>query len=97
MIGLIIVVVWKLIAIVVSAVIASNRDRSEILWAFLGVFFDWIAILIVACLPKSIGLAAERESKTDSLDDLKKLQELFDSGSITQEEFDAKKKQILKL
>jgi len=34
---------------------------------------------------------------TSGMDDLKKLKELLDSGIITQEEFDAKKKQILGL
>ena len=34
---------------------------------------------------------------TSGMDDLKKLKELLDSGVITQEEFDAKKKQILGL
>lgn len=32
-----------------------------------------------------------------STDELKKLKELFDAGIITQEEFDAKKKQLLGL
>ena len=33
----------------------------------------------------------------NAVDELKKYKELFDSGVITQEEFDAKKKQILNL
>ena len=37
------------------------------------------------------------QTSGSSLDDLKKLKELLDSGIITQEEFDAKKKQILGL
>lgn len=36
-------------------------------------------------------------SKTNQYDDLSKLKELLDSGVITQEEFDQKKKQILEL
>lgn len=41
----------------------------------------------------------DNQSKADNsgLDDLKKLKELLDDGIITQEEFNAKKKQILKL
>ena len=35
--------------------------------------------------------------QSNSMDDLKKLKELFDAGIITQEEFDAKKKQLLNL
>ncbi len=37
------------------------------------------------------------EKKTDTPDDLIKLKELLDKGIITQEEFDAKEKQILGL
>ena len=38
------------------------------------------------------------ESKpTDSIDELKRYKELLDTGVITQEEFDAKKKQLLGL
>jgi len=36
-------------------------------------------------------------SVKDNLEDLKKLKELLDSGIITQEEFDVKKKQLLGL
>ena len=37
------------------------------------------------------------ETKNDTADELKKFKELLDSGVITQEEFDAKKKQLLGL
>ncbi len=35
--------------------------------------------------------------KSDSVDEIKKFKELLDSGIITQEEFDEKKKQLLSL
>ncbi|KRK74146.1 hypothetical protein FD02_GL000741 [Lacticaseibacillus nasuensis JCM 17158] len=35
--------------------------------------------------------------QTSDLDELKKLKDLLDAGAVTQEEFDAKKKQILGL
>ena len=41
--------------------------------------------------------AVKSEAGQSSADELKKFKDLFDSGVITQEEFDAKKKQILKL
>lgn len=51
------------------------------------------------CIKYAKGLieqAKTQESKgSNSFDDLKQLKELLDSGIITQEEFDAKKKQIL--
>lgn len=39
----------------------------------------------------------QKETNTDNFDELKKYKGLLDSGVITQEEFDAKKKQILGL
>lgn len=38
-----------------------------------------------------------QNNQTSNLDELKKIKELFDMGAITQEEFDEKKKQLLKL
>jgi hypothetical protein len=43
-----------------------------------------------------IGGAVTTPSKSN-IDDLKKYKELLDTGIITQEEFDAKKKQLLEL
>lgn len=40
---------------------------------------------------------SEHKKTASSADELKKFKELFDSGAITQEEFDAKKKQLLGL
>lgn len=42
-------------------------------------------------------VADVKETKIDTADELKKFKELLDSGVITQEEFDAKKKQLLGL
>ena len=42
-------------------------------------------------------IANTAASQGNPMDDLKKLKELFDAGIITQEEFDAKKKQLLGL
>lgn len=46
---------------------------------------------------KANNKTATEPEKNDSVDELKKYKELFDSGIITQEEFEVKKKQILNL
>ena len=46
---------------------------------------------------KSNNNTAKEPEMKNAVDELKKYKELFDSGVITQEEFDAKKKQILNL
>ena len=42
-------------------------------------------------------ISATQSSPADPLDEIKKLKGLLDIGAITQEEFDAKKKQLLDL
>ena len=32
--------------------LAANRGKSGCLWAFLGLMFGWIAVLIIACMKK---------------------------------------------
>ena len=53
------------------------------------------------CIKYAKGLMRESKAQepksSNSFDDLKRLKELLDSGIITQEEFDAKKKQILEI
>ena len=54
-----------------------------------------------AAVGKAMGRSAstviKQEIQPSSADELKKYKELLDSGVITQEEFDAKKKQLLGL
>ena len=42
-------------------------------------------------------IADSSSSNTSSLDEIKKLKELLDMNAITQEEFEAKKKELLNL
>ena len=54
-------------------------------------------LLIERQQEKAKSVAAASAPKSDSADELKKFKELLDMGVITQEEFDAKKKQLLGL
>ncbi len=82
--------------------IARSRkvEHDSLMWirvlCWLGIFFGltWIAAFIWAFF-------AEKETEivaagtADSLDSLEKLKNLLDSGAITEEEFEAKKKILL--
>ena len=59
---------------------------------FIPEFYLLICELFIKILSKE-----ENNNTNNNLDDLKKLKELLDAGVITQEEFDAKKKQLLGL
>lgn len=65
-----------------------------------------LAMVVVAFAKRSSFIAESKESKqtvvnniqeTTNADELKKYKDLLDSGAITQEEFDAKKKELLGL
>lgn len=53
--------------------------------------------IIVDQLEQEKGVTKELTSGTSSADEIKKFKELLDMGAITQEEFDAKKKELLGL
>ena len=60
-----------------------------------GFFLGVIGIIVVACRPEKN--SGTNSAKITEADEIKKYKELLDSGAITQEEFDAKKKQLLGL
>ena len=45
--------------------------------------------------PKVVSEAPVAPSQTDTLETIRKFKELLDAGAITQEEFDAKKKELI--
>ena len=67
----------------------------------LGIFIPIVACILMQdkinniCMLKEV--VAEDKHETETTEELKKYKELLDQGVITQEEFDAKKKQLLSL
>jgi len=78
----------------------NNSDMAT-LCLILGIFIPIVACIIMQdkintlCTSKAANTASQEQPQTT--DELKKYKELLDSGIITQEEFDAKKKQLLGL
>lgn len=93
----------------IPASIAKKKGYSFGLWWFYRFMLFIVAIIHVNLIPdkttQSIPVNAvapnlyyaPSNSGQSAADELKKYKELLDSGTITQEEFDAKKRQILKL
>ena len=86
---IIICFILRMIPIIVSTVIAAKKERSEMLWAFLGLLFGWIAVLIVACLSNAHSKSAS------NAEELFKLKKLLDENIISQEEFEKAKRRTL--
>lgn len=81
-------------------ILATTKEASGFL-LIQGLMF---ALVIVAFIKRSRAIVGETPEKviitntqSSSADELKKYKELLDSGVISQEEFDAKKKQLLGL
>ena len=48
---MIVFIILRLFSIIVCAALAANRNRSEMLWAFLGLLLGLLSVIIIACLP----------------------------------------------
>lgn len=91
----------------IPASIAKQKGYSFGLWWFYGWMLFLVAIIHVAIIPNKNASQAvfiptnipapSSVSNLSTIDELKKYKELLDSGVITQEEFAAKKEQLMKL
>lgn len=67
------------------------------LWMFVACILSFIKRSVVPKLEKEAPQVINNIQETSNADELKKYKDLLDSGIITQEEFDEKKKQLLGL
>ena len=83
----------------------NNIDFVQATQTFWIIMFLMFVACILSFIKRSVVQKTEKEEfqvinnlhETSNADELKKYKELLDSGVITQEEFDAKKKQLLNL
>ena len=89
-----------------SSLIENINTLKPCGYASLAIFFVFIIICFVKRSRFIVGLSGEApvvvqtetgHAAVSGADELKKYKDLLDSGVITQEEFDAKKKQLLGL
>jgi len=93
----------------IPANIAKNKGYSFGLWWFYGWMLFIVAIIHVSCIPDKNAQQIPAQSAAQTpyapilnsersvADEIKKYKELMDQGVITEEEFQAKKRQLLKL
>ena len=95
---LVVLLIWLIPAVLVFKDAKRNKMEPPILWAiivFFAIILGLIAYLIVRNL--KIKKGSDNVDGISNADELGKYKKLFDDGVITQEEFNAKKKQILGL
>ena len=93
----------------IPANIAKDKGYSFGLWWFYGWMLFIVAIIHVSCIPdkntqqtpiyqnNSIPYCPPSNVGQSAADELKKYKELLDQGVITEQEFQTKKEQLLKL
>ena len=81
----------------IPANIAKRKGYSFGLWWFYGWMLFIVAIIHVNCIPDKNAQQVPTSGNASVADELKKYKELLDQGVITEEEFQAKKEQLLKL
>lgn len=96
-----VVLVFCIFLYFIPALVASNNNHSQTnaifaLNLFLGwTLLGWVIALVWACMNEN-NKCSETIIKENSLaDEIKKLAELKEQGILTEDEFNAKKKQIL--
>ncbi|WPU99437.1 SHOCT domain-containing protein [Mucilaginibacter sp. cycad4] len=73
----------------------SKRTIGAVPGLFLGLFLNFIGIIIVYCSPRIQNKGFYDFPKQSSADELQKFKQLFDSGAITESEYNAQKNRIL--
>ncbi len=95
----VLLIVLFLIRVILSIVIASfakKKGKSFALFFVLTLLFSAVVGILVLLISVSMNNnRVEYEPKSTSADEIRKYKMLLDSGAITQEEYEEKKKQLL--
>ena len=91
-------VVW---GFVTRAIVKGKGYENYNSWFWCGFFLALIGVIVAACKPavnatQSYAPVPVQPQASDA-DELMKYKQLFDQGAITQEEYEAKKKQLLNI
>ena len=81
----------------IPANIAKNKGHSFGLWWFYGWMLFIVAIIHVQFIPDENARQSAYMPTQSVADELKKYNALFEQGVLTEEEFNTKKEQLLKL
>ena len=96
-----VVVMWCVIwGFVTKAIVKGKGYENSGAWFWCGFFLGIIGVIVAACKPavnNQILYNYQQQPQTSSADELMKYKMLLEQGAITQEEYDAKKKQILNI
>lgn len=81
----------------IPATIARNKGYSFGLWWFYGWMLFIVAIIHVSLIPDKNAPSPIRRPPPGVAEEIGRYKDLLDSGAITREEFEAKKRQLLNM
>lgn len=94
LIGVFVLWLWALVDIITSK---FQENLMQIIWLLVVFFLPFIGVILYLLIGKSMKIS--KEISVDDLnrmyDQLSKIKELLDNGTITQEEFNTEKEKIL--
>lgn len=94
LIGVFVLWLWALVDIITSK---FQENLMQIIWLLVVFFLPFIGVILYLLIGKSMKIS--KEICVDDLnrmyDQLSKIKELLDNGTITQEEFNTEKEKIL--
>ncbi len=92
------VLLWCIIwGFVTKAIVKGKGYENSGVWFWCGFFLGIIGVIVAACKP-AVNVSPNYtpvQPQTGSADELFKYKKLLEQGAITQEEYDAKKAQLL--
>jgi len=97
---LLLALLWSLLPMVIAGSIASSRGQSVGLAILATLFLGWLGLFLVLVLQRQevVDTAKEvvdRAGRRDVVDEIRRLGRLRDDGLLTDDEFQAKKRQLL--
>lgn len=92
------ILLWCIIwGFVTKAIVKGKGYENSGVWFWCGFFLGIIGVIVAACKP-AVNVSPNYtpvQPQTSSADELFKYKKLLEQGAITQEEYDAKKAQLL--
>lgn len=100
---LIFAVLWGFVAMSIVRNKGYDNEDDKNKWFLVGFVLGLIGVIIAACQPSLVNMGNNAgnnnvivQSNNSTADEIKKFKELLDAGVITEQEFQAKKDQLLK-
>ena len=93
-IGVFVLWLWALVDIITSK---YQENIMQVIWLLVVFFLPFVGVILYLLVGRAMKISSETDNDTlnHKYEQLGKIKELLDNGTISQEEFDAEKQKIL--